>query len=230
MPEFTEPSTGMEFVFVPGGHYQMGDLYGDGLETELPVHTVHLDNFYMGKYPVTQAQWERLMKDNPSRFKKDDRPVEQVNWYDIQEFIKRLSRFHGGKYRFFLPSEAQWEFAARSGGKEEKYAGSDIPEPVAWYDDNSDGHTRPVGEKLPNGLGLFDMSGNVWEWCRDAYVNDAYHFHPKNNPLVGEEGPDRVIRGGSWNMNAWCARCFRRFGFRSEDAGPGVGCRLVMIP
>ena len=131
---YTDPTTGMEFVFVKGGCYQMGDTFGDGYSDEKPVHEVCVDDFYIGKYEVTQAQWEKVMGNNPSYFKNcDNCPVEQVSWNDIQEFINRLnSKAGGNKYR--LPTEAEWEYAARSGEKREKYSGGDDCDSVGWYE------------------------------------------------------------------------------------------------
>jgi formylglycine-generating enzyme required for sulfatase activity len=130
--------------------------------------------------------------------------------------------------RYGLPTEAQWEYAARSAGADDLYAGGDDIDAVAWYEANSQGTTHPVGQKRPNALGLYDMSGNLWEWCRDTYQPDAYDRHGGRNPVAASGGPDRVIRGGSWNLDAWSARCARRFNFRADFHGPGLGFRLVM--
>jgi formylglycine-generating enzyme required for sulfatase activity len=212
--DFIEPLTGMEFVFVPGGVFQMGDLFGDGWENELPLREVQVADFRIARCPVTQGQWKKLMPENPSRFQKgDDHPVEQVSWAHAVEFIRRLNAQTGEADLFRLPGEAEWEYAARSGGLKQLYAGGDEVGAVAWYADNSAGSTRPVGRKAPNGLGLYDMSGNVWEWCRDLYLPSA----PR----------DRVIRGGSWNLDAWSARCSRRFGFSEDYFGAGLGFRLA---
>ncbi len=217
-------------VLVPAGVFEMGDLFGDGVENELPVHPVALDTYYIGRFAVTQAQWLKLMPENPSRFVDADKPVEQVTWVDACAFAHLLTQANKGRYRFELPTEAQWEFAARSGGKAELYAGGGAIGTLAWYEDNSEGHSQPVGTKRPNGLGLHDMSGNVWEWCRDTFDADAYAHHAASNPCLNIDGPDRVIRGGSWNLDAWSARCARRFSFRADLFGPGLGFRLVMIP
>jgi formylglycine-generating enzyme required for sulfatase activity len=208
----------------------MGDTLGGGIDNEQPVHTVTVDDFYIARTPVTQAQWTRLMSDNPSRFQGQDHPVEQVTWQDALNFARLLNDAYHGRYRFDLPTEAQWEFAARSGGKDELYAGGGVVDRLAWYADNSGGQTQPIGRKEPNGLGLFDMSGNVWEWCRDAFLADAYQRHARTNPLIEEKITERVIRGGSWNLDAWSARCARRVGFQADFLGPGLGFRLVMHP
>ncbi len=210
----------------------MGDTFGQGIENEKPVHTVRVQDFYIARHPVTQAQWLRLMPDNPSKFQGADHPVEQVSWRDAVDFARRLNEAHAGRFRFRLPAEAEWEYAARSRGREELYAGSADIETVAWIADNSGGRTQPVGRKAPNGLGLFDMSGNVWEWCRDIFAADAYEHHAPDDPLIENERihetPDRVIRGGSWNLDAWSARCARRFSFKEDFFGPALGFRLAM--
>jgi formylglycine-generating enzyme required for sulfatase activity len=227
---FTEEFCGMEMVRVPAGAYEMGDLFGEGLENELPVHKVRLDVFYIGRYPVTQDQWSRLKPENPSHFEGGDLPVEQVTWQDAHDFARQLTLAHDDRYRFDLPTEAQWEYAARSGGGAELYAGGDNIDKIAWYESNSRGRTHPVGAKMPNGLGLHDMSGNVWEWCRDTFKADAYTRHAADNPSEIIDGSDRVIRGGSWNLDAWSARCTRRFSFRADMFGAGLGFRLIMLP
>ncbi|MCP4687827.1 MAG: SUMF1/EgtB/PvdO family nonheme iron enzyme [Desulfobacterales bacterium] len=230
-PFFTEPATGMAFILVPGGAFMMGDGFGDGSANELPVHEVRVDDFYMGKYPVTQGQWEKVMDDNPSLFKKgEDYPVEQVSLGDATAFIAKLSRLNQGRWEFGLPSEAQWEYAARSGGREEEYAGGEDVDAAAWHEENSDGSTHPVGKLALNGLGLYDMSGNVWEWCRDAFSEKAYKKHEKNNPIRENGDADRVIRGGCWQLDAWSVRCARRFGFPPDLQGGGLGFRLVRTP
>lgn len=227
---FTEPITGMVFLYVSGGTFMMGGAFGDGIENEQPVHEVQLDGFYMSEYLVTQAQWKCVLLENPSKFHGELRPVEQVSWHDVQRFIRKLTEANNGRYQFLLPTEAQWEYAARSGGREERYAGGDHVGAVAWYVENSGGMTQPVGTKGPNGLGLYDMSGNVWEWCQDTFRADAYEHHESKNPICTEDGPDRVIRGGSWNLDAWSVRCARRFSLQADFYGAGLGFRLVMIP
>jgi len=196
--ESKDPTTGLEMVFVKGGCYQMGDTFGDGYDNEKPVHEVCLDDFYMGKYEVTQGQWKQIMGNNPSYFKDcgDNCPVEGVSWNDIQEFIQKLNNKTGKNYK--LPTEAEWEYAARSGGKNEKYSGGNDVDSVAWYNKNSGNKTHPVGQKKPNGLGIYDMSGNVWEWVSDWYDGDYYKNSPKNNPTGPNSGTFRVLRGGSW--------------------------------
>ena len=226
---FTDPVTGMRFVFVPGGTFSMGDTFGDGVEDEKPVHEVTLSSFFMAIHPVTQAQWKILMNENPSNFVSDQHPVEQVALDDVMTFIDKLNGASPKEVHFDLPSEAQWEYAARSGGLEELYAGGQDPETVAWFENTYHSRTAPVGTKSPNGLGLYDMSGNVWEWCRDIYHESAYRHHDKTDPVCTTGGRDRVIRGGSWHLDAWSARCSRRFRFDPELFGPALGFRLVMV-
>ncbi len=225
---YTDPITGMKLVWVPGGRFSMGDTFDQGVEDEKPVHEVSLSDFYMAACPVTQAQWKCLMPDNPSSFIGDDHPVEQVSLIDVQAFIDKLNAASTSGLRFDLPSEAQWEYAARSGGKNELYAGGQDPASLAWFDENSSGGTAPVAAKAPNGLDLYDMSGNVWEWCRDHYHPDAYRRHSQNDPVFTSGDADRVIRGGSWHLDAWSARCSRRFRFDPELYGPALGFRVVM--
>ena len=195
---YLDSTTGMEFVFVKGGCYQMGDTFGDGQADEKPVHNVCVSDFYMGKYEVMQGQWQSVMRSNPSNFKNcgTNCPVEQVSWNDAQDFIGRLNGKAGKNYR--LPTEAEWEYAARSGGKWEKYAGGDELDRVAWYSSNSGSTTHSVGTKAPNGLGLYDMSGNVWEWCQDWYGEKFYGESPRDNPPGPSSGWHHLLRGGSW--------------------------------
>jgi formylglycine-generating enzyme required for sulfatase activity len=203
-----DPYTGMEFVFIKGGCYEMGNIFGEsgdadsiqGKGDEKPIHTVCVDDFYLGKYEVTQGQWEKVMQNNPSDFKKgNDYPVEQVSWEDAQEFIKKLNEETGRNFR--LPTEAEWEYAARSGGKREKYAGTNVEDELdqyAWYSANADLQTHPVGQKKPNGLGLYDMIGNVAEWCSDWYDEHYYKNSSEKDPTGPESGTYRVLRGNSW--------------------------------
>jgi formylglycine-generating enzyme required for sulfatase activity len=183
----------------------------------------------MATCPVTQAQWNCLMDENPSNFASDDHPVEQVTLIDVKTYIDKLNAASENGLHFNLPSEAQWEYAARSGGKSQLYAGGQDPEAVAWFEDDNIGGTAPVAQKAPNDLGIYDMSGNVWEWCRDFYHPQAYRRHSKNDPVCTSGGKDRVIRGGSWHLDAWSARCSRRFRFDPELFGPALGFRLVMV-
>ena len=233
--EWKDSTTGMEFVWVEGGTYQMGcgSWAGDCLANELPEHEVAVSGFWIGKYTVTQGQWQKVMGNNPSGFKKGDNyPVETVSWDDAKEFILKLNGKSG--YTFRLPTEAEWEYAARSGGKAEKYAGGSDIDAVAWYGANSGRSTHPVGAKAPNGLGIYDMSGNVWQWCEDIYDDFAYQKHQRNNPISNSGGSLRVLRGGSWSRDATWARCTFRghwdpasHGLGGRLGGSGMGLRLV---
>jgi len=221
-----DPVTGMAFMWVPGGEFQMGDVWGGCYNDVEVVHRVKVSDFWLGRYAVTQGEWMAIMDKNPSKFKKGDRyPVESVTWEDAQEFISRLNTRSDAKFR--LPTEAEWEYAARSGGKREKYSGSDSVEKVAWYDGNSDGTTHPVGVKKPNGLGLYDMSGNVWEWCQDCYDGDYYVKSPVDNPRGPESGRFRVKRGGSWYFSAWICRTVYRNYFSPDYSYSYLGFRLL---
>ena len=229
-----DPSTGMEFVWVPGGCYQMGcgswaSACGD---VEKPVHEVCVDGFWIGKYEVTQGQWRQVMGNNPSSFSRcgDDCPVEKVSWNDVQDFIRKLSSQSSGGYRFRLPSEAEWEYAARSGGKPEKYSGGDNVDAVAWYSKNSGDKTHRVGTKQPNGLGIYDMSGNVWEWCQDVCAKNAYSKHSRNNPIYEVGGSDRVSRGGSWRLEPRYAQSALRSNSSPGYRGISTGFRLLRTP
>jgi formylglycine-generating enzyme required for sulfatase activity len=220
--------TGMEFVYIRGGCFEMGDTFGGGYQNEKPVHEVCVDDFYLGKYEVTQAQWEKVMGNNPSRFKGRDNPVEQASWNDVQQFIERLNNQSDRKYR--LPTEVEWEYAARSGGKKEKYSGTSqegVLGQYAWYGNNSGNQTHPVGEKRPNGLGLYDMAGNVWEWCADWYDGNYYKNSPKNNPVGPGNGQVRVLRSGSWVDDPRDVRAAFRTGGLPADRGNYSGFRLV---
>jgi len=205
-----DPTTGMEFVWVPGGSFEMGcgSWGGECKDSEKPVHSVRLSGFWLGKYEVTQGQWSRVMGNNPSIFKKGDNyPVEQVSWNDVKEFITKLNAQGSAKFR--LPTEAEWEYAARSGGRAEKYAGGgDDIDRVAWYTSNSGSSTHAVGTKAPNGLGLYDMSGNVFEWVEDVY--GSYSSSSQDNPVVTGGGSYRVFRGGSWGIGPGGVRSANR--------------------
>ena len=230
---FRDPLTGMDFVLVKGGCYPMGDLFGEGIEDEEPVHEVCLGDFYIGRYEVTQEQWQKVMGVNPSFFNKGGKyPVENIRWYDIQEFIEKLKRTAGVAYR--LPTEAEWEYAARSGGRKERWAGTSKDpklDEFAWTDRNSQEQSHPVGQKKPNGLGLFDLSGNLWEWLADWYDPDYYKYSPRNNPQGPESSWDRsrVIRGGSWISSPEHVRASLRARAIPSVRG-NLGFRLAFSP
>ena len=208
-----------KMVFVEGGTFMMGAV---GVETEeKPVHQVILSNFFIGENTVTQMEWEAVMNTNPSGVKGSDLPVTNVSQPMIQDFLVRLNRVSEKKYR--LPTEAEWEFAARGGNlsKGYLYAGSDDIEEVAWYDRNSNNRPHPIGEKKPNELGLYHMCGNVNEWCQDWYT--PYTDEEQINPAGPTTGKEYTVRGGSWYFNYYYCRPTvrgRRLpNFRYDDLG-----------
>lgn len=222
---------GVQFTMkrVEGGIFMMGATPEQdrvASDDEKPVHSVKLDTYYIGETEVTQALWFAVMGSNPSHYEGDDLPVEQVSWDDCQEFIKRLNQFTG--QTFSLPTEAQWEFAARGGNlsKGYKYAGGDVLSDVAWWDANSNYQTYKVAQKIPNELGIYDMSGNVLEWCSDWYGN--YSLLYQTNPVGPSSGAYRVIRGGSWNSKPLSCRVSNRWN-DSNTPHSDLGLRLVLI-
>lgn len=216
-------------VRVEGGTFTMGATAEQGSDAdsdENPAHQVTLSSFHIGKYEVTQGEWKAVMGTNPSYIKGDNLPVENVSWDDCQEFIRKLNEMTGKNFR--LPTEAEWEYAARGGNKSNgtKYAGGSDIGSVAWYDGNSGETTHPVGQKRANELGLYDMTGNVWEWCQDWY--GSYSSSSQTNPTGSATGSYRVGRGGSWGINArFCRVSFR--GRYSPDIRYGnLGLRLAL--
>lgn len=228
---YTDPVTGMEFILVKGGCYQMGDAFGDGKASEQPVHEVCVSDFQIGKYEVTQAQYQAVMKTNPSIFKGcgSNCPVENVSYEDAKEFTRQLNDLTTRNYR--LPYEAEWEYAARSGGKNEQFAGtSDLDDlgEYAWFADNSGEKTHPTGTRRPNGLGIYDMNGNVWEWCKDWYDGNYYKNSLQKTPHGPLLGSRRVYRGGSWNFTARDVRVTNRNDDTPRTRTDFIGFRLVL--
>jgi len=221
----------IEMVEVKGGCFQMGEQKGESSDKdEKPEHRVCLIDFAIGKYEVTQSQWEDIMGFNPSSFAKSGSkyPVENVSWKDVQVFILKLNQKTGKNYR--LPTEAEWEYAARSGGKNEKYAGiSDRKQlrKYAWFNENSGHKTHIVGTRKPNGLGIYDLIGNVSEWLSDWYEEDFFSKSPVNNPLGPPNGQKRVIRGGSWSYPAGWMRVWSRDYGLPDHRNNNVGFRLA---
>ena len=213
-------------VFVEGGTFIMGCIEGECESNELPTHQVTVSSFYMGKYEITQKEWEGVMGNNPSSIKGDNLPVENVSWNDIQEFIFRLNAVTGKKYR--LPTEAEWEYAARGGNQSNgfKYSGSNNLDAVAWYAGNSGNNTHPVGYKQPNELGIYDMSGNVWEWCSDWY--GEYPEFSQINPQGPVSGSERIGRGGAYYVIATRCRVSNRDSDPPNLFGSTLGFRLVL--
>jgi len=222
----------IEMVFVKGGTFTMGCTAEQGSDCdydEKPAHSVTVGNFQIGKYEVTQALWEAVMGDNPSNFDGDGNlPVEQVSWNDVQEFIQKLNAKTGKNYR--LPTEAEWEYAARGGNKSKgyKYSGSSNIDDVAWYGGNGGSKTHPAGTKQANELGIYDMTGNVWEWVSDWYGD--YSSGAQNNPKGPNTGFHRVYRGGSWPGAARFCRVSLRGGNDPAYRDDHLGFRLAFVP
>ncbi|MYM66046.1 SUMF1/EgtB/PvdO family nonheme iron enzyme [Pseudoduganella sp. FT55W] len=219
----------MEMVRVPGGCFQMGTQVYE--KHERPVHKVCLDSFEIAKYEVTQAQWRAVMKTSPSKFSEcgEQCPVERISWNQAREFIRKLNAQDKGGYR--LPTEAEWEYACRSGGKEENWAGTSKDAEVveyAWFDKDAVGNqTHPVGTKKPNGLGIHDMSGNVWEWGADKFAT-PYPTEVENNPRIETNAEDkRVIRGGAWYGKVNYVRCGLRGRYAADFTDTRIGVRFV---
>lgn len=283
-PELVAPPPPIELVYVKGGCYKMGDTFGDGDKDERPVHTVCMDDFYIGMYEVTQFEWFLVMGDNPSKnkslspipsldeLKADPRyddltesdkgkfmrrydiakyfngcttcPVENVSWDDVQEFISKLNNKSGKNYR--LPTEAEWEYAARSGGKKEKFAGFSDESQLYLYANFCDSNcvldhktknqndsykeTSPVGTYRSNGLGLYDMSGNVQEWMNDYYGEDYYEKSPKDNPKGPSRGKERAVRGGCWLNSPESAITYNRGRLEPPSRFGNLGFRLALSP
>jgi formylglycine-generating enzyme required for sulfatase activity len=246
-----DPYLRMSFVWVPGGCFEMGcgDWTGDCSDNEKPVHRVCVNGFWMARHEVTQGQWKRIMGYNPSDFRRCGSlcPVEKVSWTEALEFARKLSSKTG--YTFRLPTEAEWEYACRSGGREQRYAGWESLDAAAWYRSNAGGSPHPVGCKRPNGLGIYDMSGNVWEWCLDISDKDAYGkaTGTLGDPVfIGAEYADiygdgyyrilrilkdasgyRIVRGGSWGNVAYRLRCSARIRGKPGSQRDWLGFRLV---
>ncbi|MGB3460215.1 MAG: SUMF1/EgtB/PvdO family nonheme iron enzyme [Halobacteriota archaeon] len=222
-------SIGMKFSLIPAGKFYMGS---EEFDDEKPVHKEKVNNpFYLGTYPVTQAEWKAVMGDKPSAFKGDNRPVEQVSWDDVQGFIKKLNEKEGtDKYR--LPSEAEWEYACRAGTTTRYSFGDDESEldDYAWYDKNSDTETHPVGHKKPNPWGLYDMHGNVWEWVQDEWHNSYDGAPTDGSAWENGDGADRVIRGGGWDGSAGDCRSAIRDRLDLRDRDYALGFRLLREP
>ncbi len=239
--EWTVPELGMKFVYVKPGSFKMGWQGKGALNKCTPVHKVKISKgFWIGKYEVTQAEYKKLMGENPSHFEGANRPVENVSWRNASKFCKKLTererqagRLPEG-YEYCLPTEAEWEYAARGGQKNEdryKYSGSDDIDKVAWYGDNSGDHTHQVGQKQANDLGAYDMSGNVREWCYDWYDSDYYGDSPRVDPVNTSEASCRVSRGGSWYYAAQqICRSANRGEYPPDETSIDIGFRVVLAP
>ncbi|MDP8221584.1 MAG: SUMF1/EgtB/PvdO family nonheme iron enzyme [Candidatus Stygibacter frigidus] len=234
----------LDLIFVEGGSFEMGDHFNEGYDDELPVHEVTLSSFYIGKYEVTQGEYEVMMGSNPAHDYGvgDNYPVYYVSWYDAVEFCNALSEqesltpcydlsdwicdFSADGYR--LPSEAEWEYAARGGVNWEdnyRYSGTtNNSEEYAWYNTSQ---THEVGTKVSNQLYIHDMSGNVWEWCNDIYSYCYYDSSPSENPKGPGFGSERVPRGGGWNISAFVCRVAIRVGNSPNVSGKNMGFRVI---
>lgn len=215
-------------VYVQGGTFMMGATSEQGSDAagdEKPAHQVTLSAFSIGQYEVTQEEWQAVMGSNPSNFNGPKRPVGNVSWNDCQEFIRKLNAMTGKHFR--LPTEAEWEYAARGGNRSQgyKYSGSNNLNSVAWYADNSGNTTHDVGLKSPNELGIYDMSGNVREWCQDWY--GSYSSSSQTNPTGPSSGSSRVFRGGSWSNLARGCRVSLRSNFNPGNRYGYLGLRLA---
>ena len=227
----TKPGTvmanqlGIEFVYVPSGSFMMGSDRGGA--DERPARRVAIGKgFYMGRYEITQAQWRMVMGTEPSNFKGDDLPVEQISWEDAQSFIKKLNE-RNDAFVYRLPTEAEWEYACHAQMGPEGMGAIDA---LAWYFNNSAGKTHPVGEKKANAWGLHDMLGNVWEWCEDIY-HDSYRGAPKDGSawLSGGDPRYRVMRGGSWIDNSFYCRVNERIRATPDTRQRNSGLRIVAV-
>ena len=225
---FTVNGVSFTMIVVKGGTFQMGATSSHADNDEKPVHNVTLSDYYIGETEVTQELWQAVMGKNPSYSKGNKKPVEQVSWNDCQEFIKKLNQLTGKNFR--LPTEAEWEYAARGGNKslDYKYSGSGIVGSIAWCDGNSGSKTHDVKTKQANELGIYDMSGNVWEWCQDWYDSGYYSSSPVNNPTGPTSGSRRVSRGGSWNYGAECCRVSYRDNCDPDRNYDYLGLRLSL--
>ena len=230
---FTVGGVSFTMKAVAGGTFMMGSTElpsGDVLDVCLkwakPVHQVTVNDYYIGETEVTQELWQAVMGNNPSEFKGSNLPVEYVSWNDCQDFIRKLNAQTGQNFR--LPTEAEWEYAARGGNKSRgyKYSGSNNIGDVAWYTDNSSYKTHDVKTKSPNELGLYDMSGNVWEWCQDWY--GSYGSSAQTNPTGASSGSRRVYRGGSWSSSARGCRVSYRISYTPGGCGNDLGLRLAL--
>ena len=216
----------LEMVLIPAGSFTMGDER----DKSAPKVTI-TKPFYLGKYEVTQEQWEAVMGSNPSHFKGPKNPVEQVSWDNCQQFLAKLNAKSGGQGgKFVLPTEAQWEYACRAGSAGKFCFGDDDRQlgEYAWYGPNSDGKTHPAGEKKPNAWGLYDMHGNVYEWCQDWH--GAYGAGAVNDPTGPTTGSARVFRGGGFLYGCWICQSAPRFSNVPGARSRNLGWRVARVP
>ncbi len=220
----------IDFCFVPSGSFTMGtqDVGITIAKDETPQRRVELTKpFWVGKTPITQAQWMAVMRATSMEYDQDDCPVVRVSWYDCQEFLKKLRTQQDKGFR--LPTEAEWEYACRAGTKTQHYWGDDVSEleigDYAWFCDNSGRHIQPVAYKLPNAYGLQDMLGNVWEWCQDRY--GPYRSEPQIDPRGPHGGKEQVVRGSCCRDIPALVRCAKRYGFEPRTKSDTIGFRLA---
>ena len=228
---FTVNGVSFVMIAVEGGTFTMGATSEQGSDAdsnESPTHQVTLSSYMIGKTEVTQELWQAVMGSNPSYYSGTNLPVETVSWNDCQTFITKLNILTGKNFR--LPTEAEWEYAARGGNKSQgyKFSGSNTIDDVAWYDSNSSSKTHPVASKAPNELGIYGMSGNVWEWCSDWYSSSYYSSSSQYNPTGPTSGSNRVRRGGSWYRDAWNCRVSRRGNRNPAQPSFDLGLRLAL--
>jgi len=237
--DFTQDLGGqvqLAMVAIAGGTFLMGSPLTEAKRfvNESPQHPVTIQNFYLGKFAVTQTQWQQIMGSNPSKFLGGDRPIEQLDWFMAQEFTQRLAQHTGRQYR--LPSEAEWEYACRAGTQTAYTFGDKEAElaTYAWYSTNAENQTHPVGQKQPNAWGLYDMHGNIWEWCEDDWL-DSYRNAPIDGSPVRGRGDRsnllKIVRGGSWLNNPWNCRSASRGGLgngNGSDRSINPGLRLAL--
>ena len=231
---FTVNGVTFKMIYVEGGTFTMGATFEQtsAYENEKPAHRVTLSSYYIGEFEVTQELYLAVVGSNPSNFIGAKLPVERVTWANCQTFVTKLSELTGRTFK--LPSEAQWEYAARGGQKSQGYVypGSNSVNEVAWYSSNSSSKTHEVGQKLPNELGIYDMGGNVAEWCQDWYGSSYYSSSPENNPTGPTSGSNRVERGGGYSANYGAGFCrvscrgSRTPTFSNKD----LGFRVVLVP
>jgi len=219
----------IEMIKIEGGVFEMGSIDSAGSEDEWPRHKVKISDYYISKYEITQKQYQDIMGVNPSNFVDCPTcPVENVSKLEAETFAVKLSMKHKKNYR--LPTEAEWEYAARGGNKSKNftYSGSNNLDTVGWYLTNSKKKTHPVGQKLPNELGLYDMTGNVWEWCFDLYFDKYYKQSPKEDPMGPTDGTDYVVKGGAYDSRVSFMRLSQRREFNEEYRNKSLGFRVVI--
>ena len=226
MPE--KPIPPIKVVYVKGSCFEMGDFAGDGDDDERPVHEICLGDYYLMETEVTQELFEAVMGFNPIKPPDPKKPMSNISWFWANRFVKKLNERTKSFYRF--PSEAEWEYAAREGGKKIRWAGTNDPfdlKDYAWFSENSEPEINQVAKRKPNALGLYDMSGNVWEWCDDNFDFDYYQKSPKKNPYGADESMWKAIRGGSIADGVFKLRTTYRHALEPQLRNEATGFRLA---